>query len=122
MAQRFETFCRMLKDLFKVRTRDESRHVQAYLAGLLGRSARMNMERFGETIAGAKYEDLQHFLSDSPWESPAVWRWVGLEAARLLGGGSENFLLMDESAFAKKGEKSAGVARQYNGRLGKLEN
>jgi SRSO17 transposase len=31
-------------------------------------------------------------------------------------------LLLDESAFAKKGEKSVGVARQWNGQLGKVEN
>lgn len=31
-------------------------------------------------------------------------------------------LLIDESAFAKKGDLSAGVARQWNGRLGKIDN
>ena len=31
-------------------------------------------------------------------------------------------LLVDESAFSKKGEASVGVARQYNGRLGKVDN
>jgi SRSO17 transposase len=31
-------------------------------------------------------------------------------------------LLVDESGFEKQGDASAGVARQYNGRLGKVEN
>jgi len=31
-------------------------------------------------------------------------------------------LIFDESGFAKKGEASAGVARQWNGRLGKVDN
>lgn len=112
----------MLKAIFRTKTRDESEHAQKYLAGVLGRSARKNMERFGESIDGAKYEGLQHFLTDSPWEDQALWRWVGREASQMLGGGSENFLLIDESAFAKKGKMSAGVGRQYNGRMGKVEN
>jgi SRSO17 transposase len=112
----------MLKEVFRVRTRDESLHAQDYLAGLLSRCQRKNMERFGEDLPGVQYEDLQHFLSDSPWDERALWRWTGLEAARLLDGGLDNALLIDESAFAKKGEKSAGVGRQHNGRLGKVEN
>lgn len=112
----------MLKSIFQVRTRNESDHARSYLSGLLSRCPRKNMERFGEDLPGVKYEDLQHFLSDSPWDDRALWRWVGKEASRLLGGGMENSLLIDESAFAKKGEKSAGVARQHNGRLGKVEN
>lgn len=39
-----------------------------------------------------------------------------------LLGGAESVLVIDESAFAKKGEASAGVARQWNGRLGKVDN
>lgn len=112
----------MLKEVFQVRTRDESGHAQSYLAGLLSRCQRKNMERIGEDLPGVQYQDLQHFLSDSPWREEALWRWTGLEAARLLGGGADNALLIDESAFAKKGEKSAGVGRQHNGRLGKVEN
>jgi SRSO17 transposase len=112
----------MLKEVFQVRTRDESGHAQSYLAGLLSRCQRKNMERIGEDLPGVQYQDLQHFLSDSPWREESLWRWTGLEAARLLGGGGDNALLIDESAFAKKGEKSAGVGRQHNGRLGKVEN
>ncbi|MBE0437653.1 MAG: transposase, partial [Methylomicrobium sp.] len=45
----------------------------------------------------------------------------GPEADALLGG-NDAVLLFDESAIAKKGEASAGVARQWNGRLGKVDN
>jgi threonine/homoserine/homoserine lactone efflux protein len=31
-------------------------------------------------------------------------------------------LVLDESAFGKKGDKSVGVARQYDGRRGKVDN
>ena len=37
-------------------------------------------------------------------------------------GGEDTVLCLDESGFTKKGKKSAGVARQYNGRLGKVDN
>ena len=112
----------MIADIFKTTTRDSSGHAQAYLSGLLSRIQRKNMERMCESLEDIKHQDMQQFLSDSPWESSELWKWTGKEASRLLGGGSENMLLIDESAFAKKGEKSVGVARQYNGRLGKVDN
>jgi SRSO17 transposase len=36
-------------------------------------------------------------------------------------GGPESVLIFDESAFAKKGMASTGVARQWNGRRGKVD-
>ncbi len=44
------------------------------------------------------------------------------QEANALLGGAQSVLLIDESGFAKKGEQSAGVARQRNGRLGKGDN
>lgn len=43
------------------------------------------------------------------------------EANALLGS-AQSVLLIDESGFAKKGERSAGVAQQWHGRLGKVDN
>ena len=40
----------------------------------------------------------------------------------MLGGTEESALLIDESGITKKGNKSVGVARQWNGRLGKVDN
>jgi len=80
------------------------------------------MERMVEAVPDADYQQLQHFLTDSPWDHRAVMRQVATEADRLLGGGPDTCLLIDESGFNKKGRQSAGVARQWCGRLGKLEN
>lgn len=44
------------------------------------------------------------------------------QAMQSLLTGADSVLLIDESAFAKKGIRSAGVARQWNGRLGKVDN
>jgi SRSO17 transposase len=46
---------------------------------------------------------------------------VAQEANQLLRG-NESCLLLDESGFEPKGEHSVGVARQWNGRLGKVDN
>lgn len=80
------------------------------------------MERMAEAVPDTEYQRLQHFLSHSPWDHRAVMRQVAAEADRLLGGDPDSCLLIDESSFAKKGKDSAGVARQWCGRLGKLEN
>lgn len=97
-------------------------YAQAYLTGLLSQVRRKNMEGFAEAVPDVPWQNLQQFLSDSPWEWGPLWGWLGKEVSRDLGGGADNMLLIDESAFAKKGEKSVGVARQYSGRLGKVDN
>jgi SRSO17 transposase len=101
---------------------DLSPQARTYIAGLLTRCPRKNMERICEEVPGAVFQNLQYFISESPWEHSPLWKWIGERAAKLLGGGTENMLLIDESGFSKKGDKSAGVARQYNGRVGKVDN
>jgi SRSO17 transposase len=101
---------------------DLSPQARTYIAGLLTRCPRKNMERMAEEIPGAVFQNLQYFISASRWEYSPLWKWIGERAAKLLGGGVENMLLIDESGFSKKGVKSAGVAREYNGRVGKVDN
>ena len=112
----------MISSLFRTQTRDVSAHAQQYLQGLLSQLPRKNMERMGEVIPQAKQENLQNFLSDSPWDGAGVWRWVSQRADEQLGGDADSMLLIDESAHSKKGDQSVGVARQHNGRLGKTDN
>ena len=112
----------MISGFFQCHKHNVSEHGQQYLCGLLSSAERKNMERICEVIPGTKQTDLQHFLSDSPWDEEPIWKWVGLETARSLGGGLKNTLLIDESGFHKKGKSSVGVARQYNGRQGKVDN
>jgi SRSO17 transposase len=119
---RFENFMERIASLFDTTTHNGSSHAQLYLQGLLSELAAKNMGRMEERIAGAKPENLQQFLSDSPWKSSGLWFWVGQRANEHLGGPARSMLLIDESAHGKKGDKSVGVARQYNGRLGKTDN
>lgn len=69
----------------------------------------------------ADHQVLHHMLSDSEWDFDGLVSETSHQVNTLIGG-KKAALLIDESAFAKKGEASAGVARQWNGRLGKVEN
>ena len=82
---------------------------------------RKNMERMEEPVVGADDQALQYLLTESQCDSKAVMAQVAQEANQLLGG-DESCLLLDESGFEKKGKHSVGVARQWNGRRGKIDN
>lgn len=67
------------------------------------------------------HQAMQHMLT----EGVVDWSGFGAQIARdtdAVLGGRESVLIFDESGFAKKGKASAGVARQWNGRLGKVDN
>lgn len=85
------------------------------------RSRAKNMERMEEAVAGADYEGLQNFISDSPWQAGPVMDHVALDVSGLLDG-PQCLAYVDETSTSKKGAMSVGVARQYNGRLGKVDN
>lgn len=73
-----------------------------------------------ETVSGSHYQRLHHMLSESSWSRAGVRRQLIADANVHFGYASA--LVIDESGFAKKGDMSAGVARQWNGRLGKTDN
>ena len=67
------------------------------------------------------HQAMQHMLTSSAIDWNGLGEQIARETDALLGG-LEAILIIDESGFAKKGEASAGVARQWNGRLGKVDN
>jgi SRSO17 transposase len=66
-------------------------------------------------------QNVQHFMSDSPWSAQAVIQQIQQEIIATPGLSQSGVLLLDESADEKAGPKSAGAGRQHNGRLGKIE-
>ena len=80
------------------------------------------MERMAEVVPDSDDQSLQHFLTNSTWDQWAVIDQVSHDADRLIGGQSNTCLLIDETSFPKKGSKSVGVARQWCGELGKVDN
>ncbi len=76
-----------------------------------------------EQVADSTYHQLQHFISDSPWDHKPVLQEVGRDIRQLLTSkGGYRGLIIDEEGHVKKGTKSAGVARQYLGSIGKVDN
>ena len=106
-----------------------------YLHGLLASPGRKSVEPmalvFGEPddtgIGQNQVLALQRFLTASPWDAQAVQREIQAVFAETLAPSTGEWSLgtvgvIDESGFVKKGTESAGVARQYCGRVGKKEN
>ena len=86
----------------------------------LFQSERANMLRMSE-INQVDHQAMQPMLTTGAID----WKGFGGQIARetdTLLGGAESVLIVDERGFSKKGDASAGVARQWNGRLGKVDN
>ena len=96
--------------------------VCAYIQGLLSEVRRKNIERLAEGREDWQYENLQYCVSEAGWDEGAVIDGVAVYAKGIFRGSADPGLLIDESAMSKKGEKSVGVQRQWNGRLGKVDN
>ena len=101
-------------------TRSVASAAETYLLGLFA-SPKSNMLSMSERMLEADHQVLHHMLSDSEWDFDGLVSETSRQVNTLIGG-MKAALIIDESAFAKKGEASAGVARQWNGRLGKVEN
>ena len=80
------------------------------------------MEQMSEIVADADYHQIQHFISESPWDARVVMDEVASATDLHFADCEEVYLIVDESGHTKKGNKSVGVARQYSGQLGKVDN
>lgn len=107
---------------FKTKTRDASKHALQYLQGQLLERKRANMTNMEKIVPGSDHQSLQHFISVSPWDDEGVIEHIQSDVSRLIGDEKKGSIHIDESAFIKKGKSSVGVARQYCGRLGKVDN
>jgi SRSO17 transposase len=114
--------------LFRVYKMSSTHTAIEYLAGLLQcEKGQGNMERMVEKVEDSDYKRYIHFLSVSNWSSSAVNNATLRETDRLLRGqkkksGLPTGLVLDETSHLKKGSKSVGVARQYAGVAGKVDN
>ena len=116
-----QRFAARYRSHFLSRTRSSEETARAYFAGLL-QARKRNMERMAEVVPDTDDQVLQHFVSYSPWDYREVIDHVARDANQHFGGSPNTCLIVDESGFPKKGTRSAGVARQWCGRLGKVEN
>lgn len=121
MTERLSAVVDRFAPQFHWRNRSMLASATLYIHGLF-QANRRNMERMSEVVSGADAQSLHHFTGNSPWRARAVFDQVAREADAVLGGQDDSCLLVDESSFAKKGEHSAGAARQWLGRHGKVDN
>ena len=106
---------------FRTRTRHNVAVARRYLRGL-AQAEDCKFESMAAVVEGGCPQQFQHFISCSPWDHEPVVAQIGQDADRLLGGKPTSALIIDESSFPKQGDRSVGVARQWTGRLGKVDN
>jgi SRSO17 transposase len=92
-----------------------------YLKGLLAPGRRKSVEPMARRVAQGNWQKLHHFVAVSQWDTAALMKELVVQA-NVLVGGEDAFLIVDDTALRKKGRHSAGVARQYCGETGKIEN
>jgi SRSO17 transposase len=97
------------------------RRAAGYLRGLLSGTERKNGWQLAEHIGDPTPDGVQHLLARADWDAAAV-RDDLLEYVAEHLGDADGVLVVDETGFLKKGTKSVGVARQYSGTAGRIEN
>ena len=75
-----------------------------------------------ERVTDSNYNQIQHFISESPWDYRPAFDSVAKGTSDAMEGIGNVGLLIDESSHLKKGTKSVGVSRQYAGTIGKVDN
>ena len=103
------------------RRRAAHRHAGAYLRGLLGDVERKNGWQLAEHAGYAHPRTIQRVLDRSAWDADEVREDLRAFVLEHLGD-PDGVLVVDETGFLKKGTKSCGVARQYSGTAGRIEN
>jgi SRSO17 transposase len=118
LLKRLETFAEPFAKSFA--RPEPRRHAAEYMTGLLSQLER----KTGEAIAylhDQERQALQKFVGFVPWDHKPLLATLAGQVGEVLGE-PDAVIVFDPSAFPKKGTKSVGVARQWCGRLGKVDN
>lgn len=92
-----------------------------YVRGLLSTTERKNGWQLAEDLGDPTPDGVQHLLAHADGDADAVRDDLTRYVAEHLGD-ADGVLVVDETGFLKKGDRSAGVARQYSGTAGRIEN
>jgi len=82
---------------------------------------RKSIEPIALKIENGNVRAMQRFVSDAEWNDEKLL----LKYRNIVNedmGDPNGMLFFDESGFVKKGKNSIGVAKQYCGSIGKVEN
>jgi len=122
LADRLGGVWSRFQDCFKTKTRDTSEYALVYLRGLLTMETKRHFTNIARRVIDPDDDgqNVQQFMSDSPWSGQEVFDQIQVEIcqrSQLQGG----MLTVDESGDKCAGKQKAGAARQYLGRLGKVD-
>jgi SRSO17 transposase len=92
-----------------------------YLQGLMLPIERKSIEPMALTLDGGNVQAMQQFIGQGQWQDEALLHkhWALVDETL---GEADGVCIVDGSDFPKQGEHSVGVARQWCGRLGKVDN
>ena len=105
----------------RFRRPEPRRRALEYLKGLLSPIERKNGWQLAERAGDATPDGVQRLLYNYRWDADLVRDDLGDYVVEHLGC-ADGVVVVDETGFLKKGDKSAGVQRQYSGTAGRIEN
>ncbi len=98
-------------------------HAERYIRALLSRVERKNGWQMAEYLGEKSPHAIQNFLSRAAWDDEKIRKTLmRYTRGHLLSEHEGGVLIVDETGFLKKGTHSVGVARQYSGTAGRVEN
>lgn len=115
---RLEAFAAEMFDGALVRS-EQRRWSGVYLRGLMLDGKRKSIEPMAARLADGDEQGLQQFVNQSPWDERVVRANL---ARRMVAELTPEAWIIDDTGFVKKGRFSVGVARQYSGTLGRVDN
>jgi SRSO17 transposase len=93
----------------------------AFIDGVLSGAERKTGWMLAEEVGLARPYRIQSLLGRSSWSADGLCERVRRYAVGALAD-PDGVLVIDETGFLKKGTHSVGVARQYSGTAGRIEN
>src|SRR5437867_5628829 len=115
---RLYTFMKPFVTIFQGQVAEQ--HAKTYVCGLWSNLERKNIESIAYRFGHSRLP-LQAFIGWDAWDDAPVRSALRSPVKMYLGQG-DGVLVFDPSGFAKSGRESVGVARQWCGRLGKVDN
>lgn len=104
-----------------LRRRELKETAGAFLDGLLSGIERKTGWLMAEQAGLERPYRMQSLLGRSSWSADELRDLVRSYVVDALGD-ADGVLVVDETGFLKKGDRSVGVARQYSGTAGRIEN
>jgi len=94
----------------------------AYISGLMSNCQAKSVEPIAlEFLDKSSVRSLQMFMKNYRWDHQGIQSAHQSMLAQMISR-ADGMMTVDSSEFPKKGKESVGVARQYCGALGKVEN